>query len=220
MLEKSEELSKENGKDDTKLRDFAARFNRLDAAVQLQQGAGSLETAQLEHRAAVEAKDEETAKNGLAKLHELIVEQQIKCADVLKLKVGKPDVWNPDKTPFSEWDHRWLNNLHYKVIFPAWRTSGEVAPVDGDQKMPSSGSGFWRLHQWKWPLMHILPKISRPRGRVWHLLTQWHRRCQSDSCSNKMSRLRRRENCTGWCDKICVCGRGDGITLTEVAEPG
>ena len=23
------------------------------------------------------------------------------------LKVGKPDVWNPDKTPFLEWDHRW-----------------------------------------------------------------------------------------------------------------
>ena len=22
-------------------------------------------------------------------------------------KVGKPDVWNPDKTPFLEWDHRW-----------------------------------------------------------------------------------------------------------------
>ena len=23
------------------------------------------------------------------------------------LKVGKPDVWNPDKTPFWEWDHKW-----------------------------------------------------------------------------------------------------------------
>ena len=23
------------------------------------------------------------------------------------LKDGKPDVWNPDKTPFLEWDHRW-----------------------------------------------------------------------------------------------------------------
>ena len=58
VLEKLQELSKENGKDDTELRDFAARFNRLDAAVQLQQGAGSLETAQLELRAAVEVKDE------------------------------------------------------------------------------------------------------------------------------------------------------------------
>ena len=43
-----QELSKENGKDDTKLRNFAAKFNRQDAAVQLQYSAGSLETAQLE----------------------------------------------------------------------------------------------------------------------------------------------------------------------------
>ena len=48
MLEKLQELSKENGTDDIELRDFAARFNRLDAAEHLQQGAGSLETAQLE----------------------------------------------------------------------------------------------------------------------------------------------------------------------------
>ena len=73
VLEKLQEVSKDNGKDDTELRDFAARFNRLDAAVQLQQGEGSLETAQLELRAAVEAKDAEAAKSGLAKLHELIV---------------------------------------------------------------------------------------------------------------------------------------------------
>ena len=25
----------------------------------------------------------------------------------MDLKVDKPDVWNPDKTPFLEWDHRW-----------------------------------------------------------------------------------------------------------------
>ena len=29
------------------------------------------------------------------------------------------------------------------VTFPTWRTSGEVAPVVGYQKMPSSGSGCW-----------------------------------------------------------------------------
>ena len=45
VLEKSQELSKENGKDDTELRGFAAKFDNLDAAVQLQQGTGSLETA-------------------------------------------------------------------------------------------------------------------------------------------------------------------------------
>ena len=41
--ELKQELSKENGKDDTELRNFAAKFNRQDAAVQLQYGAGSLE---------------------------------------------------------------------------------------------------------------------------------------------------------------------------------
>ena len=62
-----QELSKENGKDDTELRNFAAKFNRQDAAVQLQYGAGSLETAQLgahQRRAAVETKVEEAAKRG------------------------------------------------------------------------------------------------------------------------------------------------------------
>ena len=82
----------------------------------------------------------------------------------MKLKVGKPDVWNPDKTSFLEWDHRWLNIMtrgglyflgaivaggqlkqpgaypinhgyDYMVTFPEWRTSGEGAPVDGDQEM-------------------------------------------------------------------------------------
>ena len=59
VLEKLQEFSEENGKDDTEWTDFAARFNRLDAAVQLQQGAETLETAQLgapQQRAAVEAK--------------------------------------------------------------------------------------------------------------------------------------------------------------------
>ena len=35
-------------------------------------------------------------------------------------------------------------NVVYLVTFPTWRTSGEVAPVDGYQKMPSSVSGCWR----------------------------------------------------------------------------
>ena len=66
-----QELSKENGKDDTKLRNFAAKLNRLDAAVQPQQITGSLETAHFELRI---AKDAEAAKR------------------------GKPEVRNPDKT--------------------------------------------------------------------------------------------------------------------------
>ena len=75
VLEKLPELNKENGKGDTKLRNFAARLNTLDRAVQLQQDAGYLVTAQLgaiQRRAAVDAKDEEAAKSGLAKLYELI----------------------------------------------------------------------------------------------------------------------------------------------------
>ena len=98
VLEKPQELSKENGKDDTELRDFAARFNKQDTAVQLLQDIRSLETAQFEFRAAVETKDAEFAKSGLAKY-----------ADVLKLKMGKSDVWKPDKKPFLEQNHKWVN---------------------------------------------------------------------------------------------------------------
>ena len=62
--EKLQELSKENGKDDNdELRNIAARFNRMDATLQLEQDTRSLETAQLESRVAEEAKDEEAAKN-------------------------------------------------------------------------------------------------------------------------------------------------------------
>ena len=43
VLDKLQKLSKENGKDDTKLRNFAAKLNRLDAAVQPQQNTRSLE---------------------------------------------------------------------------------------------------------------------------------------------------------------------------------
>ena len=50
--------------------------------MQLRQDKGSLETAQLEPRAAVEIKDEEAAKSGLAKPG--------------NSKVGKPDVWTPE----------------------------------------------------------------------------------------------------------------------------
>ena len=46
-----QELSKETGKDDTELRNSAAKFDRQDAAVQLQLGAP-------QRRAAVETKDE------------------------------------------------------------------------------------------------------------------------------------------------------------------
>ena len=44
MLDKLQKLSKEVGKDDTKLRNFAAKLHRLDAAVQPQQSTRSAET--------------------------------------------------------------------------------------------------------------------------------------------------------------------------------
>ena len=65
-----QELSKENVKDNDKLMEFAANFNRLDAALQLQQDTRSLETAQLEPRVAEEAMNAEAAKSGLAKPHD------------------------------------------------------------------------------------------------------------------------------------------------------
>ena len=74
-------VQQENGKDDNdELRNIAARFNRMDATLQLEQDTRSLETAQLESRAAEEANDEGAAKN------ELIIGQQAKPADVLKLQ--------------------------------------------------------------------------------------------------------------------------------------
>ena len=54
---------------------------------------------------------------------------------------------------------------------------------------------------------------------VWHLLTQWHRRCQSDSCSNKNEPTEAERIAQGWCES-CVWRRGAacvdaaGITLT------
>ena len=74
VLEKPQEHSKEDGKDDNdELRNIEARFSRMGATLHKI----SLEKAQLESRAAEEAKDEEATKN------ELIIGQH---ADVLKLQ--------------------------------------------------------------------------------------------------------------------------------------
>ena len=76
MLEKPQEHSKEDGKDDNdELRNIAARLNRMDATLQLEQDRQHSSKS----RAAEEAKDEEAAKN------ELIFGQQAKYADVLDL---------------------------------------------------------------------------------------------------------------------------------------
>ena len=64
VLEKLQELNKENEKDNTELMNIAARFNRLNVATRPQQDTRSLETSQLEFQDAVEAKDAEAAKVG------------------------------------------------------------------------------------------------------------------------------------------------------------
>ena len=113
VLEKTQELIKEEGKDDTELRDFAARFDRLDTTVQLQQGAVSLETAQLESRAAEEAKDEEATKN------ELIIGQQAKTRRCFETP-GDHDVW--ETLPEQRSDNE-ANNVAYLVINGPFRGS-------------------------------------------------------------------------------------------------
>ena len=121
-----QELSKENGKEDTdELMDFAAR---------LQQGTRSLETSQLESRAAVEAKNAEAATSGLAKLHD-------------------------DKTPFLNMTRRDLYAYPTNVVINVaylvtpFRRGGPVGRMLQwmvtrrwlDHKMaPGSVSGCWR----------------------------------------------------------------------------
>ena len=106
--------------------------------MQLQQGAGSLEARAARSGPAVEIPVEEAAKSGLAKLCPTM--QQVKYTDVMKLKVGKSDVWKPDKT------HKWLytTTREQADTFPAWRTSGEDAPVDGCRsRSDAAGRGCW-----------------------------------------------------------------------------
>ena len=67
-----QELNKENGKDDNdELRNIAAMFNRMDATLELEQDTKPLETAQLESRAAEEAKDAEAAKRSKPEVRKL-----------------------------------------------------------------------------------------------------------------------------------------------------
>ena len=40
-----------------------------------------------------------------------------KGADVLKLKMGKSDVWKLDKKPFSEENHKWVNSKTLEELY-------------------------------------------------------------------------------------------------------
>ena len=64
VLEKIQEFNKEKGNDNDELGNIAARLNRMDATLQLEQDTRSLETAQLGFQDAVDAKDAEAAKRG------------------------------------------------------------------------------------------------------------------------------------------------------------
>ena len=105
------------------------------------------------------------------------------------------------------------STLHgdFSDVADQWRSgSSGWLPEDAEQRK-------WLLapHQWKWPLMHILPKIKTQRqmagqmtSSVWHLLTQKNRRCQSDArikyadCGG--------ENCTRLVRGRGGCVRGRG----------
>ena len=129
------------------MRDYAARFNKQDTAIQLQLDTRSRETAQLESRAAEEAKDEEAAKNEL-------IGQQAKYADVLKLqeimtcgKLYPINVAITKRTMKFTW---WKRPVPWLIM----RNS------QGDQKMAPAVKRLrlqhkWLLarHQWKCPLM-------------------------------------------------------------------
>ena len=46
-----------------------------------------------------------------------------------------------------------------RVTFPTWRTSGDVAPVDGGEEIrPRQRRWLMAPHQWKWPLMETKNK--------------------------------------------------------------
>jgi len=81
---------------DESLKSDSARLNRLNTAMELKEGAGSVETLQLELRAAIEAVDKPVIAEKIAALYELMKNNQVKYADVTKLKVGK-DVGNAMK---------------------------------------------------------------------------------------------------------------------------
>jgi hypothetical protein len=81
---------------DESLKSDSARLNRLTTAMELKQGAGSVEELQLELRAAVEAKDKPVITEKIGALYELMKNNQVKYDVVIKLKVGK-DVGNAMK---------------------------------------------------------------------------------------------------------------------------
>merc|ERR1712139_236865 len=81
---------------DESLKSDSARLHRLSTAMELKQGAGTVETLQLELRAAIEAVDKPVIAEKINALFELMKANQVKYTDITKLKVGK-DVGNAMK---------------------------------------------------------------------------------------------------------------------------
>ena len=137
---------------------------------------------------------------------------------VLKLKVGKSDVWNPDKTlnipalgsgayPImkiqcsshgdlpdvaDEWrscSSGWLPEDAEQRKWFAGIASAKVAAGASQEILPAevaAGAPSVEVAADAYPAKNIKTQrqmAGQMTSSVWHLLTQWHRRCQSDSCS-------------------------------------
>lgn len=81
---------------DESLKSDSARLHRLTTAMELKEGAGSVESLQLELRAANEAVDKPVILEKIGALFELMKNNQVKYDAIVKLKVGK-DVGNSMK---------------------------------------------------------------------------------------------------------------------------
>ena len=81
----------------------------------------------------------------------------------------------------------------------AGTASVEVAAGAGQERSPAevaAGAPSVEVAADAYPARKIKTQrqmVGQMTSSVWHLLTQRHRRCQSDSGPNKMSRLRRRD---------------------------
>ena len=66
-------------------------------------------------------KDDTELMDFAAKLNRQVLDNPksglVKCADVLKLKMGKSDVWKPDKKPFLEENHKCVNSKTLEELF-------------------------------------------------------------------------------------------------------
>jgi len=81
---------------DDELKSDSARLNRMEQAVAIKKGGGTVETLQQDLRAANEAKDKPKIEEALAGILDLMKTDQVKFETITKLKVGK-DVGNAMK---------------------------------------------------------------------------------------------------------------------------